>query len=321
MRAASHRTVPVSVVVPTIGRAELLEACLGSVAACRPDAAEIIVVDQSNEAAVRSVVAKFADAGARLVTSPIRDRSLAVNLAMRKARHESVLVTDDDCTVDPRWVGKAWEHLSTDPETIVTGRVLPVGDAIAVPSLVGSGTPSDYTGSVHFDVLFGCNMACSRTRFLELGGFDERMKLAEDNDFCYRWLRAGRRLHYDPSLLIWHHAWRTPEELERHFRGYARGQGIFYAKHLRAGDLRVARFVARDIRRATRALAARLVRGRPEWPDARLALPRGLTQGFIDGWRQFTPKTRAREHSIETRHPTDPNPEKSAGEEARAKSS
>jgi GT2 family glycosyltransferase len=295
MCPASRQTVPVSVLVPTIGRAELLEACLDSVAACRPEPAEIIVVDQSNEAAVRSVVAKFADAGARLVASSIRDRSFAVNLAMQEAQHESVLVTDDDCTVDPAWVGKAWEHLSADPETIVTGRVLPVGDAAAVPSLVGSGTPSDYTGTLHYDVLFGCNMACSRTRFLELGGFDERMKLAEDNDFCYRWLRAGRRLHYNPSLLIWHHAWRTPKELERHFQGYARGQGIFYAKHLRAGDLAIARFVARDIHRASRAIFARLLRGRPEWPDARLALPGGLTRGFIDGWRQFRPRRDASE--------------------------
>jgi GT2 family glycosyltransferase len=130
-------------------------------------------------------------------------------------------------------------------------------------------------------------MACSRSRFLDLGGFDERVRLAEDNDFCYRWLRAGHRLHYDPSMLIWHHAWRTPEQLATHFRGYARGQGIFYAKHLRHGDLAVLRFVAHDLRRAARAGVARLVRGRPEWPDARLSLPLGLARGLIEGWRAF----------------------------------
>jgi GT2 family glycosyltransferase len=284
---AATEAVPVSVVIPTIGRAELLAHCLESISLCRPSPDEVVVVDQSGERAVRAVVERFATDGARLLNSPVRDRSLAVNHGMREARHEAVLVTDDDCTVDPGWVRTAWARLSADPHTMITGRVLPVGEAVAVPSLTGSGVPREYTGEIHYDVLFGCNMACSRSLFLALGGFDERVKLAEDNDFCYRWLRAGERLYYDPSLTIWHHAWRTPSELEHHFRGYARGQGLFYAKHLRRGDLRILRFLARDVRRAARGTVARVVRGRSEWPDARLALPRGVIVGLVGGWRAF----------------------------------
>jgi GT2 family glycosyltransferase len=276
-----------SVVVPTIGRAALLEECIASIAACSPPPDEILVVDQSGDPAVAAVVARFEAAGARLLVATFRDRSLAVNLGMREARHELVAVTDDDCVVDPSWIERASEHLGADVATIVTGRVLPLGEAVAVPSLVGTDQPCDYTGGLHYDVLFGCNMACSRSRFLDLGGFDERVKLAEDNDFCYRWLRAGHRLHYEPSMLIWHHAWRTPEQLAIHFRGYARGQGIFYAKHLRRGDPAVLHFVAQDLRRAARAMVARLVRGRPEWPDARLSLPLGLARGLVKGWREF----------------------------------
>lgn len=286
--ASANDALPVSVVIPTIGRAELLGPCLESISQCRPRADEIIVVDQSRgDDAVRLVVERFSQAGARLLSCSIRDRSVAVNRGMREAQHEIVLVTDDDCTVAPSWVATAWGHLSEDPGTIVTGRVLPVGDAIAVPSLVGDTMPHEYTGEMHYDVLFGCNMACSRFRFLDLGGFDERVKLAEDNDFCYRWLRAGERLRYDPDFLIWHHAWRTPADLQRHFAGYARGQGIFYAKHLRRHDLGIVRFLARDARRATRGIAARLLRGRSEWPDARLALPRGVISGLVSGWRAF----------------------------------
>jgi GT2 family glycosyltransferase len=283
----SGRPLPVSVVVPTIGRAALLEECIASITACDRPPDEIVVVDQSGDPAVASVVSRFEAGGARLLVATFRDRSLAVNLGMREARHELVAVTDDDCTVDPSWIERVWERVAADAATIVTGRVLPVGDAVAVPSLVGSDEPCDYTGGMHYDVLFGCNMACSRSRFLDLGGFDERVKLAEDNDFCYRWLRAGHRLHYDPSMLIWHHAWRTPGQLATHFRGYARGQGIFYAKHLRRGDLTVLRFVAQDLRRAARAVAARLVRGQPEWPDARLSLPLGVARGLVTGWREF----------------------------------
>jgi GT2 family glycosyltransferase len=295
VRSTATETVPLSVVIPTIGRATLLEKCLESISHCVPRAAEIIVVDQGPDDVVSATVACYAHIGARVVKSSVRDRSVAVNLGMTHAAHDAVLVTDDDCTVATDWVGTAWAHLSTDPETIVTGRVLPMGDAIAVPSLVGAAEPHDYTGELHYDALFGCNMACKRSRFLAAGGFDERVKLAEDNDFCYRWLRSGQHLHYDPSLLIWHHAWRTPAALGHHFRGYARGQGIFYAKHLRQGDLKVVRFIAQDVRRAIRATVARFLHGRGEWPDARLALVRGLPAGFIAGWRMFA----AREASTE----------------------
>ena len=72
------------------------------------------------------------------------------------------------------------------------------------------------------------------------GGFDELFgpaEAAEDNEFCYRWLRSGGSLRYEPSLVVWHHDWRSPRELERLYVRYARGQGFFYAKHLRRGDL------------------------------------------------------------------------------------
>jgi GT2 family glycosyltransferase len=288
-RTSAGNVVPVSVVIATVGPANRVAACLTSIAQCNPRPAEMIVVDQSGDDAICAAVADFAHAGAKLLTSPVRGKSPAVNLGMRAAAHEIVLLTDDDCTVERNWVEAAWIHVRADPEAIVTGRVLPVGDAAGIASLVGLEEPRDYTGQIHDDVLFGCNMVCPRSRVLALGGFDHRVQLVEDNDLCYRWLRARQQLHYDPSLVVWHHAWRTPHELERQFRGYARSQGIFYAKHLRRRDFGVVRFLVRDARRAARGIASRIVHGRREWPDARRALPRGVVVGLITGWKGCAP--------------------------------
>jgi GT2 family glycosyltransferase len=296
--ASAGGVVPVSVVIATVGPPDRITACLKSISQCDPRAAEIIVVDQSGDEAVRAAVAGFAHAGAKLLTSPVRGKSPAVNLGMSGAAHEIVLLTDDDCTVDPSWVEAAWVHLSSDPEIIVTGRVLPVGDAAGIASLVGLEEPRDYTGQIHDDVLFGCNMACPRSHVLALGGFDYRVQLVEDNDLCYRWLRAGQQLRYDPSLVVWHHGWRTRRELERQFRGYARSQGIFYAKHLRRRDFGVLRFLVRDARRAARGIASRIIHGRREWPDARRTLPGGIIVGLITGWRRFGPRGEPAETSV-----------------------
>ncbi len=283
-------THPVSIVVPTIGRVEPLGACLASLAACTPRAAEIVVVDQSGDEAIQRLVDTYAAIGARCTTCPGRGVSKGRNVGIREAAHEIVLVTDDDCTVAEDWVARAWALMGRDGKGIVTGRVLPVGDPQAVPSAKEDEEPHDYTGEIHAGALFPNNMALPKTPVLELGGFDELFgpsEAAEDNEFCYRWLRAGRSLRYEPSLVVWHHDWRSAAELERLYVAYARGQGFFYAKHFRRGDLRMLRWLGRDLYWGVRSLAAAAVKRRARWTDPRRGILRGLPSGLWRGWRTY----------------------------------
>ena len=75
--------------------------------------------------------------------------------------------------------------------------------------------------------MFPNNMVLRRSSVLAFGGFDERFgpgEAAEDNEFSYRWLRAGHSIRYEPALVVWHHDWRDPDELRRLYVAYARGQ-------------------------------------------------------------------------------------------------
>ena len=287
---AETDTVPVTVVIPTAGRERLLQRCLESLASCDPRAAEIVVVDQSARAAVADVVDSFEAVGARLVLCQGTGVARGRNDGLRSAVHDLALVTDDDCTVQADWVAEAWRLASLHPGAIVTGRVLPVGDPAAVPSTKVDPLPHDFTGEAHGGALFPNNVVLPRSAVLALGGFDERFgprEAAEDNDFCYRWLKEGRRLVYDPSLTVSHHDWRSPVELEQLYVRYARGQGFLYAKHLRRGDLRMLRWLGRDLVWALRGLASRVVKGRAAWTDPRRGIPRGLPGGFAHGWRVY----------------------------------
>jgi len=283
---------PVTVVVPTLGRERSLRSCLDSLAACRPRPAEILVVDQGHDPAIASLVAAYGPA-VRLVPSYGHGVSLGRNDGLRAARNGLVLVTDDDCTVSPDWVGTAWSLAREHPGAIVTGRVLPVGDALSVPSTIDDPNPRDLSDERRGGVLFGNNMVLPRDPVRELGGFDERFgprEAAEDNEFCYRWLKTGRRLRYEPTLVVQHHDWRSAEELEQLYIRYARGEGFFYAKHLRLGDLRVLRFIVRDLVHAVRSLASALLKRRAAWTDSRRGILRGLPGGFVDGWRSYASK-------------------------------
>jgi GT2 family glycosyltransferase len=281
--------LPVSVVVPTLGR-ESLRACLRSLAECAPRASEILLVTQANEPLVRSLAEEFADCGARVVPCSGRGVAHGRNLGLRESGHNIVLITDDDCTVLPDWVGRASALAEAEAGAIVTGRVLPVGDPHAVPSFKDDPEPHDFTGSVHGGALFPNNMVCDRRAMLAAGGFDERFgpgEAAEDNEFCYRWLKAGGTLRYEPSLVVRHHDWRSPRELEQLYVRYACGQGFFYAKYLRRRDATMLRWIGRDAYWALRGSVAAVVKRRPRWSDPRRGIARGLPAGLIRGWRVF----------------------------------
>jgi GT2 family glycosyltransferase len=279
-------TLPLSVVVPTIGRVSLLRGCLESLTATRPSPAELVVVDQSGGSEVAAVVEELASVPLRHLVTDTRGVAAAMNDGIAAASNETVAVTHDDCTVAPDWVENAHYLASAQPDALLTGRVLPVGDPLEVPSTNQDPTRRDFSGTRRSDVLYPNNMVVPRRGFQEIGGFDPRFReAAEDNDLCYRWLGSGRNLFHEPDLVVHHHDWRSRADLARLYVRYWRAQGVFYGKHLRGGDLTMLRFLLRDLRAAARAWAASRVRGRPRWSDARRGVLAGIPPGLLVGLR------------------------------------
>ena len=282
----SRDPAPVTVVLPTIGRPELVARCLESIAACEPRADEILVVDSSEDDTVAAAVAPFAGSGARTIRCDERGLGTAFNVGLREARNDTVLLTNDDCTVDPSWVKAGSRQLALRPGSIVTGRVRPDGHHDVVPSVIDDLDPRAHVRPGFF--LFTQSIALNRSEVLAFGGFDGAIRpSAEDNDLSYRWLRAGREIHYDPAFVVWHRDWRTPEQLRKLYVDYGIGQGMVYAKHLLRRDVRIMRFVLRDAYAVARGLVDRVVRGRRPYGDWRLGLARGLPVGLARGWHAF----------------------------------
>ena len=232
-------------------------------------------------------MAAFDAVGARTIRCDEPGLGTAFNIGLAEARHEIVLLTNDDCTVEP--LGSfGWECVDSDPDAIVSGRVRPQGDPDVVPSTIDDPIRRDHVGGPGF-VLYTQCMALRGSDVLGFGGFDGRIRpSAEDNDLSYRWLRAGRRIRYEPDFVVWHQDWRTREQLERMYVGYGVGQGMVYAKHLRRGDLVVARFLARDLYAIGRGFARRVVRGPPPVVDWRFGFARASGRA-----RSGTPCVRA----------------------------
>jgi GT2 family glycosyltransferase len=172
------------------------------------------------------------------------------------------------------------------PDGIVTGRALAPEGSAYVPSTKSSVQPEDFTGRTLTGAVFPNNMGLNRSAVTAFGGFDERPALrhAEDNDFCYRWLRAGRVLRYEPETVVWHHDWRSPGQLVRTHSDYARSQGAFYAKHLYAKDWKILPLLGRELRGVVwRTLHSGTDR-RPRWQRPEREVVPYLFVGMIDGW-------------------------------------
>jgi glycosyltransferase involved in cell wall biosynthesis len=281
MSSRGGQVLDVSVVIPTIGRPESLRLCLESLSRCDPRPAEVVVVEQNGGPEIAAVVGEFMNIGARRIASEPRGVGAARNLGLRAARYECVLITDDDCTVSDSWIREGWRFAGWH-EYLITGSVLPGGDSADVVSTKVDPEPRDFTGELLCSVLYTGNMVAQRSELLRFGGFDEHLPNAIDNDLCYRWLRAGRGLRYEPSLRVWHNDTRTPAQIRRRYRQYWHGQGAFYGKHLRARDRQMLRFLAGNVRRYVRQTGAWALRRRQS-PSRYRGFIRGVVPGLARG--------------------------------------
>jgi GT2 family glycosyltransferase len=279
----------ISVVIPTVGR-PLLRDCLRSIAEGDVWPAELIVVDQSRSEEVAQWIAVFRREGlpARHLASAETGIASATNRGLDQARTPFLAVTHDDCRVSRSWLRALLVRLRDGGEAIITGRVEPAGEGV-VPTVITAADPVVHRRPrLNGDDLFPPNMAFPRSILERIGYLDEHPSLrlaGEDNDWAYRALRAGIPIVYDPAPVVAHVAWQPRSALPSIYRRYARGQGAFYGKHLRRGDLFIARRVARDLLRAPWLMLRGLLSRNHELLALAFGEMTGLLPGLLAGLR------------------------------------
>jgi GT2 family glycosyltransferase len=289
MADASRIAADITVVIPTVGR-PLLQDCLRSVAAGLVWPAELIVVDQScgNDVAAWVAALRAEGLAARHLPSAETGIANATNRGLEQVRTPFVAVTHDDCRVDPSWLKALLARLHQGGEVIVTGRVEPAGEG-PVPTIVTSPVSVVHRRPrLDGDDLFPPNMAFPRSVLGRIGYLDEHPSLrtaGEDNDWAYRALRAGVHIVYDPTPVVSHVGWQPQSALPSIYRRYARGQGAFYGKHLRRGDMFIARRAARDLARCLWLVLRGMLSGNRELRAMAYGDVTGLVPGLLAGLR------------------------------------
>lgn len=286
------RSPRISVLIATADRPQLLTGCLENLAASSFSSAEVLVLDQSRDPAELPPAAR---SGSHLefrhIRCPRRGKSAALNVGIAQARGSLLAFTDDDCRVARDWL-EVMDRADREPgeRCALTGRVAggkPEGNAAVAPSLREDAEERIYRTPTCRDVLFGNNMALPVEILRKVGPFDEglgpgtRAPAAEDNDLGYRLLRAGFPIRYLPGMVVVHRFWRGDDEQIGLYRNYGVGQGTFYGKHARRGDLRMLTRMARSLWDAGRDAGGAVVLGRRYDFRTSTAFAAGLLRGFF----------------------------------------
>jgi GT2 family glycosyltransferase len=293
----------VTVVVPTLGRA-LLRGCLESIAGGSIWPVELIVVDQGSNTDVATWIDQLKGRGLRITHVRSSETGIAAgtNRGLERVRTQFVATTHDDCRVSPDWLEKLSLRMPVLGDSILTGRVEPEGDGIVLTIVTSTDHEIYRKPMIDRDVLFPANMAFSPTLLERIGYLDEHPSLrlaGEDNEWAYRAFRARVPIVYDPDIIVSHLAWQGADTLPALYERYARGQGAFYGKHLRQGDLFIARRAARDLVRAPWLL----LRGLLTRNEELVSMGRGEVRGLLPGIFAGMTNKRARRGSPSARHP------------------
>jgi len=199
--------LPVSVVVPTCGRADLLNRCMAALTAqtLRGADMDIIVVDDAPSDATRDVVGQWTAHAAQrgLEVTYVANHgphgpAAARNRGWRHARADVIAFTDDDTVPDANWLRQGMMALDAEVDALWGRITMPLPEH-----------PTDYERDAsHLATaeFVTANCFCRKAMLQALDGFDERFRLAwrEDSDFHFRLLAQGARIRHAPEALVVH---------------------------------------------------------------------------------------------------------------------
>jgi len=317
---SENHELSISVLVPTKDRPEALKACLESIASSSYPYKELIVVDSSDDAAVREKNRALAEGlNGRYYYESRKRLAVARNTGLRVSSGDIVVFADDDFVVDQNWLRNLVENYRDLDVVCCTGRMLAyrddeisrlcerfnsfdkggerrifTGKDVRVLELLKAITIVPFSASRSLGARnpvpgsIGAGFCSFRSDiFQEIGYFDEELgrdsqSAWEDCDIYYRILRkTSHKIVYEPAAVVYHN---HPQDMEGLLKlSYRNGftRAIFHSKYLRDGYMLML-FAGSLLFSVIMLLKALFRRDKP-FRDIMLADLRG----FISGLRQW----------------------------------
>lgn len=226
-------TVPfVSVVVPARNARRTLADCLSSL--LRIDypvtRREILIIDNDSTDDTARIIREFPVihlAEARRGPSHARNRGILAS------HGDLIAFTDADCVVTSRWLRALVAEFTSASIGGVAGEILAYPPHTWAEYYMARRRPRWQRTALEAVRPYAvtANVAFRRRVFDEIGLFDPRLITGQDQDFSWRFLRAGLGLRYAPGAVVFHHHRAGPWTFFRQQLGWAHGAALLRKYH------------------------------------------------------------------------------------------
>lgn len=239
-------TAQVGIVILNWNGREVLQDCLRSISALRYPRFEVIVVDNGSRDGSTEMLGRDYPNVLRIENNVnlgfAAGNNQGIRLALERG-NDFVMVLNNDTILDPDCLSRLVGRAQSDSQI---GAVSPKIYFAEAPDRLwfAGGTFNHWTGrnghvgykrrdsgawDTPREIQFacGCAFAAPRRVWQEVGGFDESLfRSSEDMDWSIRVRKAGYKLFYEPSSIVWH---RESFDIIRN-EGHA-GQVYFYTRN------------------------------------------------------------------------------------------
>jgi len=239
---------PLSVIICTYNRSDLLASCLRSLVdqTLENGRYEVIIVNNNSTDDTQEIIESFTSVyvNFRAVVEMKQGLSHARNRGWREAHGEFVAYIDDDAKANPEWCERilyAFQNVLPQP-VAVGGEIHPYyevdppdwfKDELEIRTC---GTSAAFLKPPRARYGFsGSNMAVRKIIFSECGGFSPEygmtehiIRMGEDTEFFLRVYDLHPCFWYDPAILVYH--WTPARNLKlstRFWRSFCSGEALY----------------------------------------------------------------------------------------------
>jgi glycosyltransferase involved in cell wall biosynthesis len=236
----------ISVIISTKERPVQISDCIRSLLKNTDKIFEIIVIDQSQNDATKSVIEAIkAVSKTNIIYRKIYNQGLSRsrNTGIETATGDYFAFTDDDCLVSSDWIANIIGYFRKNPGIGgVFGASLPYKPYLH-RNQINPATffkPKPFTASdhriVHYECLgLGNNMILKKELFRKVGLFKTWLGAgslsvngADESELIYRILSNGYKLAYSPKIIIRHNRWISKLDWEYLRNRYEIGNLAFF---------------------------------------------------------------------------------------------
>ena len=208
------QTADTTIIIPTRTIDFLLKECIMKIRELYETVKIVLIVDEFQENETFGF-----DKNVQFIKSENRNMSAKRNLGVKNADTAFVAFIDSDAYPAENWIETGTEFLSNNPDYVaVTGnQLIPQDDdfekqCLRLVRFCPLFTYSKWSKIIDLNAseqdcteFVTSNLIMKTSDYLKIGGMDENIYLAEDNEFSKRLHNKGYKIRFLPKMRVYHH--------------------------------------------------------------------------------------------------------------------